>query len=161
MKIPRIMIAAGASGSGKTTITCGLLKALKNRGLKTVSFKCGPDYIYPMFHKTILDTPSKNLDTFFTDTGTVRQLMAETAYGSDISVIEGVMGYYDGAGIKTHTASSYELAKATDTPVIFIVNAHGMGISIIPYIKGFLEYKNNSGIKGIIINETSEPESQP
>ena len=59
MKIPRIMIAAGSSGSGKTTITCGLLKALKNRGLKTVSFKCGPDYIDPMFHKTILDTPSK------------------------------------------------------------------------------------------------------
>ncbi len=156
MKIPRIMIAAGSSGSGKTTITCGLLKALKNRGLKTVSFKCGPDYIDPMFHKTILDTPSKNLDTFFTDTATVCQLMSETEYGSDISVIEGVMGYYDGAGIKTHTASSYELANVTGTPVIFIVNARGMGISIIPYIKGFLEYKKNSGIKGIILNETSE-----
>ena len=115
MKIPRIMIAAGSSGSGKTTITCGLLKALKNRGLKTVSFKCGPDYIDPMFHKTILDTPSKNLDTFFTDTATVCQLMSETAYGSDISVIEGVMGYYDGAGIKTHTASSYELANISST----------------------------------------------
>ena len=97
MEIPRIMIAAGSSGSGKTTITCGLLQALKNRGLSAASFKCGPDYIDPAFHKTIFGTPSKNLDTFFADHCTVR--------------------------IKTYMASSYELADVTNTPVIFIVNA--------------------------------------
>ena len=126
MKIPRIMIAAGSSGSGKTTITCGLLKALKNRGLKTVSFKCGPDYIDPMFHKTILDTPSKNLDTFFTDTATVCQLMSETAYGSDISVIEGVMGYYDGAGIKTHTASLLHTPHVHRCPNLYLNQREGI-----------------------------------
>lgn len=156
MEIPRIMIAAGSSGSGKTTITCGLLQAFKNRGLNTVSFKCGPDYIDPLFHKTVLGIPSKNLDTFFTAPGVVRELMAETAIHADIAVIEGVMGYYDGAGITTHTASSYELAGVTDTPVILIVNAHGMGISVIPYIKGFLEYKSPSGIKAVILNQVSK-----
>ncbi len=155
MEIPRIMLAAGSSGSGKTTITCGLLQAFKNRGLKAVSFKCGPDYIDPLFHKTVLGIPSKNLDTFFAPPGIVQELMAETAAYADIAVTEGVMGYYDGAGIKTHMASSYELAKVTDTPVILIVNARGMGISVIPYIKGFLEYKACSGIKAVILNQAS------
>lgn len=156
MGIPRIMVAAGSSGSGKTVITCGLLQVFKRRGLKAVSFKCGPDYIDPLFHKTVLGIPSKNLDTFFATPGTVGSLMAETAAYADIAVIEGVMGYYDGAGIKTHTASSYELASVTDTPVILIVNARGMGISVIPYIKGFLEYKPCSGIKAVILNQASK-----
>ena len=65
MKIPRILLAAGASGSGKTLITCGLLQALVNRGLKVASFKCGPDYIDPMFHSRVIGTRSRNLDTFF------------------------------------------------------------------------------------------------
>lgn len=156
MEIPRIMVAAGSSGSGKTVITCGLLQALKNRGLKVVSFKCGPDYIDPLFHKTVLGIPSKNLDTFFASSGIVRELMAETAAYADIAVTEGVMGYYDGAGIKTHTASSYELASVTDTPVILIINARGMGISLIPYIKGFLGYKPCSGIKAVILNQASK-----
>lgn len=155
MEIPRIMVAAGSSGSGKTIITCGLLQALKNRSLKAVSFKCGPDYIDPMFHKTILGTPSKNLDTFFANPGTVRSLMAEEAARADISVIEGVMGYYDGAGITTYTASSYELASITKTPVILVVNTKGMGLSVIPYIKGFMEYKADSFIKAVILNNTS------
>lgn len=149
------MLAAGSSGSGKTTITCGILQAFLNMGLKAAAFKCGPDFIDTMFHKNILHIPSKNLDTFFTGSSAICTLMAESAAGMDISVIEGVMGYYDGVGIITHTASSYELACFTDTPVILIVNAHGMGLSIIPYIKGFLEYKNNSGIKAVILNKTS------
>ena len=66
MKIPRLLIAAASSGSGKTTITCGLLECLKRRGLQPVSFKCGPDYIDPMFHQTVLGIPSRNLDLFFT-----------------------------------------------------------------------------------------------
>ena len=156
MEIPRIMVAAGSSGSGKTVITCGLLQAFKNRRLKAVSFKSGPDYIDPLFHKTVLGIPSKNLDTFFAPPGIVGSLMAETAAYADIAVIEGVMGYYDGAGIKTHTASSYELASVTGTPVVLIVNARGMGISVMPYIKGFLEYKPCSGIKAVILNQASK-----
>ena len=96
--IPRILLTAPASGSGKTLITCGILQALVNRGMKVTSFKCGPDYIDPMFHGRVIGTRSRNLDTFFTDTETTRYLFAENASDCDIAVTEGVMGYYDGLG---------------------------------------------------------------
>ena len=96
--IPRILLTAPASGSGKTLITCGILQALVNRGMKVASFKCGPDYIDPMFHGRVIGTRSRNLDTFFTDTETTRYLFAENASDCDIAVTEGVMGYYDGLG---------------------------------------------------------------
>ena len=98
MKIPRVLLAAGASGSGKTLITCGLLQALVNRNLKTASFKCGPDYIDPMFHSRVIGTKSRNLDTFFTDENRTRYLLAKNAADCEIAVMEGVMGYYDGVG---------------------------------------------------------------
>ena len=79
MKLPRIMIAAPSSGSGKTLITCGLLQVFANRGLKAVSFKCGPDYIDPMFHRTVLGIPARNLDTFFTGEEMTRYLLGKAA----------------------------------------------------------------------------------
>ena len=84
MKAARILLAAGASGSGKTLITCGLLQALVNRGLKTASFKCGPDYIDPMFHSRVIGAKSRNLDTFFTDSETTKYLFCENAADCDI-----------------------------------------------------------------------------
>lgn len=155
MKLPRIMLAAPASGSGKTLITCGFLQALVNRQLNTASFKCGPDYIDPMFHRAVIGTPSRNLDTFFADRETVRYLFARQALGKDISVMEGVMGYYDGVAGITTRASSYDLADATDTPVILVVNTRGMSLSVVPFLKGFLEYKEDSHIRGVILNQTS------
>ena len=100
MNIPRILLAAGASGSGKTLITCGLLQALVNRKMKVASFKCGPDYIDPMFHSRVIGTKSRNLDTFFTAPDRTRSLMGKACMkeGADLAVIEGVMGYYDGLG---------------------------------------------------------------
>ena len=92
MKIPRLMITAASSGSGKTLCTCGLLQALKNRSLEAVSFKCGPDYIDPMFHTKVIGTKSRNLDTFFTDEDTTRFLLEKNAAEADVAVIEGVMG---------------------------------------------------------------------
>ena len=86
MKIPRILLAAGASGSGKTLITCGLLQVLVNRGLKVASFKCGPDYIDPMFHSRVIGTRSRNLDTFFTDGDRTRYLLAKNASDCEIAV---------------------------------------------------------------------------
>lgn len=154
-EFPRIMIAAPSSGSGKTLITCGLLKALANRGLHPVSFKCGPDYIDPMFHRKVLGIPSRNLDLFFTGEEITRALFAKGASQADISLLEGVMGFYDGAGGVTAFASSYELAKATDTPVILAVNARGMSLSILPLIQGFLEFRKDSGIAGVILNQIS------
>ena len=84
MKIPRILLAAGASGSGKTLITCGLLQALVNRGIKTASFKCGPDYIDPMFHSRVIGTKSRNLDTFFTGEEKTKKIGETDSGGSSI-----------------------------------------------------------------------------
>lgn len=155
MKTPRILLAAGASGSGKTLITCGLLQALVNRGMKVTSFKCGPDYIDPMFHSRVIGTKSRNLDTFFTGREKTRELLAVNSEGCDIAVMEGVMGYYDGVGGTSTMASAYDLADTTDTSVILIVNSKGMSLSLLAYIKGFLEYKKDSHVKGVIFNQMS------
>ena len=155
MKLPRILLAAGASGSGKTLITCGLLQALVNRGLKVASFKCGPDYIDPMFHSQVIGTKSRNLDTFFTGKNRTRYLLEKNGEGADLAVMEGVMGYYDGVGGTTFLASAYDLADTTDTPVILIVNSKGMSVSLAAYIKGFVEYQKESHIKGVIFNQMS------
>lgn len=155
MKISRILLAAGSSGSGKTLITCGLLEALVERGLKTASFKCGPDYIDPMFHSRVIGTKSRNLDTFFTGSEVTKYLLTRNARDCEIAVMEGVMGFYDGVAGTTTTASAYDLAKVTDTPVILIVNSRGMSVSLAAYVKGFLEYKKDSHIKGVIFNQMS------
>ena len=155
MKIPRILLAAGSSGSGKTLITCGLLEALVERGLKTASFKCGPDYIDPMFHSRVIGTKSRNLDTFFTGSEVTKYLLTRNARDCEIAVMEGVMGFYDGVAGTTTTASAYDLAKVTDTPVILIANSRGMSVSLAAYVKGFLEYKKDSHIKGVIFNQMS------
>lgn len=155
MKLPRVMLAAPASGSGKTLITCGLLQALVNRGKKPAAFKCGPDYIDPMFHRKVIGTPSKNLDTFFTDENITRFLLGKEAQKADVSILEGVMGFFDGAGGITTTASSYELSQVTETPVILVVNTKGMSLSVVPVIQGFLQYRKDCPIKGVILNQTS------
>ena len=153
MGYPRFLLAAGASGSGKTLITCGILQAFFNRGLRAVSFKCGPDYIDPMFHSRVIGTKARNLDTFFTDEEMTRYLLTKAAAGADISVIEGVMGFYDGLGGVSVKASAYDVARATDTPVALIVNCKGMSLSALAYIKGYLEYCPDSGIRGVILNQ--------
>jgi len=152
---PRLMLAAPKSGSGKTMMTCGLLNALLIRKLSCRSFKCGPDYIDPMFHKYVLGIDGGNLDTFFLDKEQVREQFSDQARGAGISVIEGVMGYYDGVGGDTTEASSYEVACALDTPVVLVLDCKGASLSLAAVVKGFLEYKENSHIKGVILNRTS------
>ena len=97
MASPRLMLCGVMSGSGKTTVTCGLLQTLVNRGLRTAAFKCGPDYIDPMFHATVIGAKTGNLDGFFTGPERLRYLLARESAGMDISILEGVMGYYDGS----------------------------------------------------------------
>lgn len=154
-KVPRILLGAAASGSGKTLITCGLLQALKNRKLQVTSFKCGPDYIDPMFHSRVIGTKSRNLDSFFADEDTVRYLLEKNARDCEISVIEGVMGYYDGLAGISPKASAYDVAKITNTPAVLIVNAKGMSLSAAAFIKGFVEYQEDSQIRGVILNQVS------
>lgn len=150
----RIMIAAPQSGSGKTLITCALLQALKEKNYHLESFKCGPDYIDPMFHKTVLGISSRNLDPFFTEDSITRMLLAKGQDSRDLAVIEGVMGLYDGLGGIREEASSYALAKATNTPIILTVNARGMGRSLLALLSGFLQYDTAHLIKGVILNQT-------
>lgn len=154
MDYSRIMIAAPKSGCGKTTITCGILQALKNKGLSPCSFKCGPDYIDPMFHRNVIGISSGNLDTFFTDRYKTRWIFKEE-YVGDIAVIEGVMGLYDGVGGIQRQGSSYDLAATLDCPIVLVVDAKGAGKSVLAEIKGFLDYDENHLIKAVILNRTS------
>lgn len=149
---PKIMIAGTASGSGKTTIVCALLQALCNRGFKAAAFKCGPDYIDPMFHSRIIGTKSRNLDGYFMGKETLNKLLCKNSRGMDIAVIEGVMGYYDGLGMED-TASSYALAKDTKTPVVLVVPCKGMGRSVQAVVDGYVDFKPDSNIKGVIFNQ--------
>lgn len=153
--VPRLLLTAPHSGSGKTLITCGLLQAFKNRGMQVASFKCGPDYIDPMFHETILRTKARNLDTFFMSKNITNYLLAKNSNQKDLALFEGVMGYYDGlAGIKTD-GSTYDISKVTNTPSILIISCKGMSVSILALIKGFLKYKEDHLIKGVILNGIS------
>ena len=150
------MIAAPKSGSGKTMITCALLQLLKDSGKNVSSYKCGPDYIDPMFHKKVLGVPSKNLDTFFTDEKTTVQLFLDKRSDGDFAVLEGVMGLYDGLGGIYEQGSSYHLAKVTQTPIILVVDAKGMGKSVLALIAGFLQYDTQHLIKGVLLNRMSK-----
>ena len=155
MSCPRILIGAQSSGSGKTTVTCGILQALVNRGLRVASFKCGPDYIDPMFHSNVIGTKSKNLDPYFVDEGTLRYLFERTAQQCQISVIEGVMGYYDGNPMGSTDCSTCDVSLKLSAPTIILIDAHGASTSALAMLKGFLEYGDNT-IKGVIFNRMSE-----
>lgn len=153
----RILFCAPASGGGKTTVTCGFLQALVNRKIKPVAFKSGPDYIDPMFHSQIIGAKSRNLDLFLMgEAGVLDSLTAQT--GGDnhdkIAVLEGAMGYYDGIAMGD-TASAYQLAKITQTPAVLVVDGRGSALSICALIQGFLNFRQDSQIQGVIFNRIS------
>jgi len=145
----RFMIAGTNSGCGKTTVTCAILSALKKREEKVSAFKCGPDYIDPMFHRSTIGIPSHNLDSYFCDDKTLKTVLGE--YSNEISVIEGVMGFYDGC-----KSSAYSVSEITETPVIVVIDFKGMSDSICAFMKGFLNYHKPNNIAGFIFNRISE-----
>ncbi|MCR5122584.1 MAG: cobyrinate a,c-diamide synthase [Ruminococcus sp.] len=145
MNTNRFLIAGTSSGCGKTTVTCAVLAALKARGIDTAAFKCGPDYIDPMFHRSVLGLPSHNLDGFFCNDETLRGLLGRYSRGT--TVIEGVMGFYDGGA-----GSAYSLSLATDTPVVIVIGCNGMSDSIGAVMSGFLGYRKPNNIAGFIFN---------
>lgn len=158
---PRVMIAAPGSGQGKTMITCGILSLLQGEDFDVRAFKCGPDYIDPMFHRQVLGVPSYNLDSFFSDRNTLSYLLGRHGNQTDgtktddvkrIGILEGVMGYYDGLGGVTDRASSHEVAVITKTPVILVADASGSSLSVLATLKGFLKFRRNSRICGVIFN---------
>ena len=154
--LPRLLLAAPRSGSGKTTVVCALLQALKDRGLSPAAFKSGPDYIDPMFHRRVLDTPSYNLDLFLfgrhePGAAAAREVLMNHGAAADISILEGAMGYYDGVGTGRE-ASAYELAAATDTPVVLVVDGRGAGLSLGAVLKGIADFRADSHVAGFIVN---------
>ncbi|MDO5293000.1 MAG: cobyrinate a,c-diamide synthase [bacterium] len=149
-KCNRIMIAGMKSGSGKTTLTCGVLQLLVNRGLSVASLKCGPDYIDPAFHEKVLGVRSGNLDGYFFEDEVLSSLLSKHGQNKDITVIEGVMGYYDGLGMKS-IGGSFHVSMATKTPVVLVIDCKGMAESIGAILHGFLTYRPNQ-IRGVIFN---------
>ena len=154
--IPRVVLAGTNSGCGKTTVSCAILQALVNRGLKVGAFKCGPDYIDPMFHSRIIGAKSSNLDLHFFSETTLKFLLAKNAADRDVSIIEGVMGFYDGMGLTSTRASTYAVAQVTRSPVILVVKAKGASLSVLATIQGFLNFYPENHIQGIILNQCTE-----
>jgi cobyrinic acid a,c-diamide synthase len=147
--MPGVVIAGTYSGCGKTTITLGVLAALKKKGMAVQSFKAGPDFIDTGLHRMITGRPSRNLDLWMCGEDYVKACFHKHSTGVDISVVEGVMGLYDG------DFSTARLADALNLPVILIVDAYGMAESAGAVVKGFMEYKNPNLIKGIIFNRVA------
>lgn len=151
---PRLLLAGTGSGCGKTTVTTALLRALQRRGVPPTAFKCGPDYIDPMFHTEALGVPSRNLDLFFVDETEVRGQLACHIPADGVGIIEGVMGFYDGVSGTTDTASAAHVARATDTPAVLIVRPRGQSLSLAAEIRGFLDFAPNT-LGGVILNGVS------
>lgn len=151
MRCPRVLVAGTSSGCGKTTAVCAILSVLKRRGVDVSALKCGPDYIDPMFHRSALGVPSANLDPFFCSDGLLRSTLASHA-GGGVTVIEGVMGYYDGTGVDGTDNSTYSVARATSTPVLLVLNAHGASVSALAVLEGFCGFAPGSSIRGVLFN---------
>ena len=154
MSTPRLLLCAPASGGGKTTVTCALLQAMMDRKINPVAFKCGPDYIDPMFHSKVIGAKSRNLDLFFLGEDRTRSLLAQNSIGSGLALIEGVMGYYDGIAM-SHEASAYHLAKATNTPAVLVVDGRGSALTLSAVVHGLKSFRPDSGIQGVILNRVS------
>ncbi|MBO4901707.1 MAG: cobyrinate a,c-diamide synthase [Lachnospiraceae bacterium] len=152
-QMPRVMIAAMGSHSGKTVVTMGLLQHLLDKQIGVCAFKCGPDYIDPMFHRMIPGVESRNLDTFFSGADEITDILSHTK--ADYAVIEGVMGIYDGIHVSSLKGSCYEIASITKTPIFLLADAKGCGRTILSQIKGILADDKEHLIGGILFNRMS------
>jgi cobyrinic acid a,c-diamide synthase len=150
--IPSVLIAGTHSGVGKTTVTLGLMAALRARGLKVQPFKVGPDFIDPSHHSAVCGRPSRNLDPFMMGEEGVRRSFSSALQGADVAVVEGVMGLYDGMD-GTDVASSAEVAKILDLPVLLVINVHGMSRSAAAMEKGFAEFDRGVRLAGTVLNQ--------
>ena len=148
----QFLLAAPRSGSGKTTMTCALLMALKRRGCAPCAFKSGPDYIDPMFHRAVLGVESRSLDLFFSAPETVRTLYAKGAAGHGAAVCEGAMGFYDGLGGVSDRASAWHLADTLGLPVLLVAEPKGQSLTLAAELNGLVNFRTPSHIAGILLN---------
>lgn len=153
MSTRRLVIAGTGSGVGKTTFTIGIMAALQQKGYTVQGFKCGPDYIDPSYHTAVTGRVSRNLDSWMFSHQTVREMVARASEGADISIIEGVMGFFDGKSPLENTGSTAEISMITESPVLLIVNCASMARSAAAIVKGFQTLASGPNIVGVIANQ--------
>ncbi len=150
-----ILLAAAASGSGKTTVTLALLAALRRRGLRIQPFKVGPDYIDPLFHTAVAGIPSRNLDPFLTDESFVQRCFRYHCQDKDGAIVEGVMGLFDGQGPGSSWASSAHVARLLGIPVVLVIDGSGMGTTVAALLYGLSRFDPRLAIAGVIFNRVA------
>lgn len=157
INLPRLLFAAPMSGSGKTTITAGLIAALRRRGLRIAPFKCGPDYIDPGYHALAAGRPCHNLDSWLIPPDQIAGVLARRSAEADLAVIEGVMGLFDGYAGDDDTGSSAHIARLTATPVIIVLDARAMARTAAALIAGLRDFDRRLQIGGVILNRVGSP----
>ncbi|MEK5442448.1 cobyrinate a,c-diamide synthase [Fredinandcohnia sp. FSL W7-1320] len=148
----RIVIAGTGSGVGKTTLTIGIMSAFMKRGLSVQGFKCGPDYIDPSYHTAVTKRVSRNLDSWMLTHERVLDIFTHGNRDADISIIEGVMGFFDGKSPETNEGSTAEISIITKSPVLLVVNCESMARSAAAIVKGFQMFAEGPNIVGVIAN---------
>jgi len=150
-----LIVAAPASGSGKTLVTTGLLRHLRGCGVNVAAAKAGPDFIDPTFHAAASGRPCLNLDVWAMRPATLAGFVAELESSADLVLCEGVMGLFDGTGAEGETGSSAELASLTSWPIVLVVDAHGQGASVAALLRGFAAHEPAAPMVGVIFNRVA------
>jgi len=157
MPVPRLVIAAPHSGAGKTTVATGLMAALRRRAKRVGAAKVGPDFIDPSYHALATGRPSRNLDAWICGEDAIAPLAAKAAMGTDILIVEGVMGLFDGAADDGATASTAHIAKLINAPVLLVVDASAMSGSVAAVVHGFATYDKEVNVAGVVLNRVGSP----
>ncbi len=155
--LPRLLLAAPMSGSGKTTITAGLIAALAARGLTVAPFKCGPDYIDPGYHALAAGRPCHNLDAWLIPPAQLPGVLARRGVGADLALIEGVMGLFDGYAGDDDTGSSAHVARLTGTPVVIVLDVRAMARTAAALVAGLRDFDLRVRVAAVILNRTGSP----
>ncbi len=155
MDIPRLVIAAPMSGSGKTTIATGLMAAFVARGLRVAPFKVGPDYIDPTYHTLAAGSASRNLDAWMVPPERVRALFEHSARDSDLALIEGVMGLFDGYSGRDDAGSTAHIARLLDAPVLLVLDASAMARSAAAVVQGMRDFEPRIRLAGVLLNRVA------
>lgn len=152
MVTARLVVAGTHSGVGKTTVATGLMAALHGRGLRVAPFKVGPDFIDPSYHALATGRPGRNLDAFLCGPDLIAPLFAHGATGADVAVIEGVMGLFDGAAGRGELASTAQVARLLDAPVVLVVDASALSRSVAALVHGFDSFDPELRVRGVVLN---------
>jgi cobyrinic acid a,c-diamide synthase len=155
MNIPRLVIAGSHSGVGKTTATLAILAALQQRGRQVQAFKAGPDFIDPGHHSMVTGRPSRNLDGWMLGETINRDIFVRAAAGADLSIIEGMMGLFDGSSPVNEVGSTAELAKQLDAPVLLVIDGSAMARSAAAMVSGYATFDPTVRVVGVLFNRVS------